>query len=323
MTKRLLASVVFVSGLVAAAAVTPAEAQERYTYLHHSTPTNVFWQAVKLGMDDACAQLEADCQMVFLQQDGNFQEQLNNLEAAIAQQPDGLILTFSGGQIFDETLGRAAEAGIPVIASNVDHPNQDFRLSYIGQDLEIAGYELAKALSEEFPEEGPIHVLIGVNGPGQVWSEQRGAGIERFVKEMAEANPEREITYEKIDAGLDLSVVGQRVGAYVQSQPTTAYLDTGYWAAGAAVALRDLGKEPGEVVMGTFDLVPVVLEEMKNGYIQLTVDQQPYLQGYFPIHQLYLLNNYAFPPFDINTGTALITPDDVDQLVELSAQGVR
>ena len=24
-----------------------AEAKERYTYLHHATPTNVFWQAVK------------------------------------------------------------------------------------------------------------------------------------------------------------------------------------------------------------------------------------------------------------------------------------
>ncbi|MEO1016278.1 MAG: sugar ABC transporter substrate-binding protein [Pseudomonadota bacterium] len=323
MKNRHLPFAVFAAGLAATTAIgTPAEAQERYTYLHHSTPTNVFWQAVKLGMDGACEQLEADCQMVFLQQDGNFQEQLNNLEAAIAQQPDGIIMTFAGGNIFDEALARASEQGIPVIASNVDHPDGE-RLSYIGQDLELAGYELAKGLSEHFPTDGPIHVLIGVNGPGQVWSEQRGAGIERFVQEMAAGSPDREITYEKIDAGLDLSVVGQRVAAYVQSQPTTAYLDTGYWAAGAAVSLRDLGMDPGEVLMGTFDLVPVVLEEMNNGYIQLTVDQQPYLQGYFPVHQLYLLNNYAFPPFDVNTGKALIVPDDVEALLELSAQGVR
>ena len=69
-----------------------ASAKERYTYLHHATPTNVFWQAVKKGMDEACAQIDADCQMVFLQQDGNFQEQLNNLEATIAQKPDGIIV---------------------------------------------------------------------------------------------------------------------------------------------------------------------------------------------------------------------------------------
>src|SRR5690606_16539306 len=81
-----------------------ASAAERYTYLHHATSTNVFWQAVKKGMDEACEQIQADCQMVFLQQDGNFQEQLNNLEAAIAQQPDGIIMTFAGGEIFDEAI---------------------------------------------------------------------------------------------------------------------------------------------------------------------------------------------------------------------------
>ncbi|HET6468761.1 MAG TPA: substrate-binding domain-containing protein, partial [Geminicoccaceae bacterium] len=169
----------------------------QYTYLHHSTSTNVFWQAVKRGMDDACAQVEADCQMVFLQQDGSFQEQLNNLEAAIAQQPDGLIMTFAGGAIFDETLDRAAAQGIPVIGSNVDHPEGTHRLSFVGQDLEQAGYDLARGLSEQFPAEGPIHVLIGISGPGPVWAEQRGAGIARFMDDYIAEHQGREITYEK------------------------------------------------------------------------------------------------------------------------------
>ena len=104
---RLLA----VSSLLAlAVGSVQAQERERYTYLHHATPTNVFWQAVKKGMDEACAQIDADCQMVFLQQDGNFQEQLNNLEATIAQKPDGIIMTFAGGEVFDETLARAEAA---------------------------------------------------------------------------------------------------------------------------------------------------------------------------------------------------------------------
>lgn len=307
--------------LVAGAGV--AQAQERYTYLMHATPTIVFWQAVKRGMDDACALIQADCQLVFLQQDGNFQEQLNNLEAAIAQEPDGIINTFAGGNIFDEALGRAAEAGIPVIASNVDHPDLAYRLAYVGQDLEIAGYELAAAQAANFPAEGPIHVLIGVNGPGQVWSEQRAAGVQRFVEEYAADNPDREVTFERIDAGLDLSVVSSRVSAYLQSTPTTAYFDTGYWMAGVAVAMRDLGREAGDPLLAGFDLVPVVMEEMQNGFIQVTVDQQPYLQGYYPIIQLHLFNTYHFPPFDIDTGKALILPEDVEALLDLSAQGIR
>ena len=300
-----------------------AQDQAQYTYLHHATPTNVFWQAVKLGMDEACAQIDADCQMVFLQQDGNFQEQLNNLEAAIAQQPDGIINTFAGGNVFDEAIDRAMAAGIPVLASNVDHPDGTHRLSFTGQDLEQAGYDLAAGLAPQFPEEGPIHVLIGISGPGQVWAESRGAGIARFMEDYITANPDREITYEKIDSGLDLAVTGQRVAAYVQTTPTTAYFDVGYWAAGAAVSLRDLGKEPGEVLLACFDLVPVVLDEMKSGYIQLTIDQQPFLQGYVPIHQLHMMNKYQLGAYDVNTGKALVRPDQVEALLELSAQGIR
>lgn len=156
-----------------------------------------------------------------------------------------------------------------------------------------------------------------------MWSETRAAGIERFVKEYQAANTDREVTYERIDAGLDLALVGQRVAAYVQATPTTAYFDTGYWHAGAAVTLRDLGKKPGEVLLAGFDLVPVVFDEMKSGYIQLTVDQQPYLQGYYPVHQIYLLNNFKFPPIDVNTGKAIITPADVDALLDLSGKGIR
>lgn len=300
-----------------------AMAAEKYTYLHHATPTNVFWQAVKKGMDEACGQIEADCQMIFLQQDGNFQEQLNNLEAVIAQQPDGIIMTFAGGEIFDEALDRAAAAGIPVLGSNVDHPGKTHRLSFTGQDLEQAGYDLAAGLAPQFPKDGPIHVLIGISGPGQVWAESRGAGIARFMDDYKKANPGRDISYEKIDSGLDLSVTGQRVAAYVQSKPTTAYFDVGYWAAGAAVSLRDLGKKPGEVLLACFDLVPVVMDEMKTGYIQLTIDQQPFLQGYVPIHQLHMMNKYKLGAFDANTGKALVTPDQVDALIALSQQGVR
>jgi simple sugar transport system substrate-binding protein len=89
------------------------------------------------------------------------------------------------------------------------------------------------------------------------------------------------------------------------------------------VSLRDLGKKPGEVLLACFDLVPVVMEEMKSGYVQLTIDQQPFLQGYIPIHQLHMMNKYKLGAWDANTGKALVTPDQVDDLMKLSQEGVR
>ena len=35
---------------------------------------------------------------------------------------------------------------------------------------------------------------------------------------------------------------------------------------------------------------PEILKLMKAGHIDFTIDQQPYLQGFFPVMQLYLYN---------------------------------
>lgn len=75
--------------------------------------------------------------------------------------------------------------------------------------------------------------------------------------------------------------------------------------------------------MAGFDMVPAALQEMKRGYIMLQVDQQPFLQGYLPIVQLYLRAKYKLSGWDANTGKALVGPADVDTLLALSAQGKR
>ena len=41
----------------------------------HSSPSNTFWQAVKKGFDDACAKIQANCQMIFTQTEGSIAEQ--------------------------------------------------------------------------------------------------------------------------------------------------------------------------------------------------------------------------------------------------------
>jgi simple sugar transport system substrate-binding protein len=72
--------------------------------------------------------------------------------------------------MFNDVINKAAAAGIPVICSNTDAPegaNANARLAYIGQDLEVAGYNLTKAMIKYFPK-GKNHVLIGVEGPGLV-----------------------------------------------------------------------------------------------------------------------------------------------------------
>ncbi|HET7714437.1 MAG TPA: sugar ABC transporter substrate-binding protein [Bauldia sp.] len=314
-------------GILALAAPAHAEDALQFTFVHPSNTSNVFYQAVQKGMSDACAQVGAECQMLYVQNEMDIQQELANLETAIAQDVDGIMATIVNDDAYDELVKRAIDAGIPVIAVTTDDSKGaegNARLSFIGQNVGAAGYALAKDVATLFPAEGPIHVLLGVSAPGQNWAEARIAGIEKYLGEYKDANPGRVVTWERIDSGLDLAVTGARVAAYLQQRPdTTAYFDAGFWEAGAAVALKDLGFEPGQIILAGFDTVPQALEQMKAGYIQRVVDQQPYLQGYLSAIQLYLINTYGLSGWDVDTGKAIVTPEAVDQIMDLSLKGIR
>ena len=293
----------------------------------HSGASNTFWQAVQKGYEDACSKIGATCQMVYVQTDGSIQEQVANMEAALSRAPDALITSIVDNTAFDDVIQRARDTGITVIASNVDDLEGaagNARQAFVGQGFIPAGYSLAEAQSANFPAEGPLHVLVGVSGPGQNWSEQRAQGITNFLDEYIAANPDREITYEKIDSGLDLATVGDRVGAYLAANTNTnAYFDTGFWHAAVGRVLADRGIPPGQVLLGGFDLVPDVIEQMEAGYIQVQVDQQPYMQGFMPVMMVYLNETVGLAPTDIDTGQGIVTPDMAPAIKELSAQGVR
>jgi simple sugar transport system substrate-binding protein len=77
--------------------------------------------------------------------------------------------------------------------------------------------------------------------------------------------------------------------------------------------------------MATCDLSPEILEGIADGRIQFAIDQQQYLQGYFPVMllSLHLRNQNTFPDDVIRTGPALVTADNVEALQRLTEQGRR
>jgi simple sugar transport system substrate-binding protein len=329
MTRHLIRTAALAA--LAAGGALPAAAQEegpyQFSVITQTGVDNTFWQSIKRGMDDACTAVGADCQLIFAQENGNLQQQLQNFETAVAQGVDGIALVIVDDTLFDEPVARAMEAGVPVVTLNVDDTeggDGNERLAFVGQDLFQAGYDLMEGIYGMLDTSQPQHVLLGLARPGESWAEQRIGGARLFLEEQKAANPDLQLTWEVIDSANDLSVTGQRICQYVQANPqTTAYIDSGFWLAGAGECLRDLGIEPNQIMMGGFDLVPILLDEMERGYVHLTVDQQPYLQGYLPILQLDLMNRYGLSAWDVNTGKALVRPEDVAQVREFVDLGVR
>lgn len=291
----------------------------KFTYITHGGEENVFWNTVYLGMREAAALTGCEAVMYRPKKEGDLAQESANFESAIALKPDGIVVPIAYTELLP-LVKKATDAGIPVLVANIDAPNPEDRikaggLAYIGQSLRQAGYFLAKNLSKYFPSGS--HALILMEGPGMVWAEERAAGIIQFLKEY-------NCTYERLDVSFEPAVVESRTSAYLQAHPETkAVFSVGYMAYVAGNILQKMGKKPGEVAIGCFDLVPPVIDGIKSGYTTLTIDQQPYLQGFLPIIQLVLMKKFALSAWDVNTGNAIVDKSNVATVEGLSKRGYR
>jgi len=77
----------------------------------------------------------------------------------------------------------------------------------------------------------------------------------------------------------------------------------------------------GKVKGGGYDLLGPTATLLNSGYIQVTIDQQPYLQGFLPILQLYMYkaSNKVSGVADTNTGVKLVDSTTIAQYVAPSA----
>ena len=51
-----------------------------------------------------------------------------------------------------------------------------------------------------------------------------------------------------------------------------------------------------------FDLAVEIASAVQSGAMFATMDQQPYLQGYYPIAQIAMAARYGLTPTDVDTG---------------------
>ena len=82
-------------------------------------------------------------------------------------------------------------------------------------------------------------------------------------------------------------------------------------------------KKPGEIFNFGFDTSPQIVEAFKNGWVQLTADQQPFLQGYLPVLNLCQQVVYGLGPINVDTGAGFVTPGNYKVVGALATEGLR
>ena len=269
-----------------------------------------FFGPVKKGMNDAAGMMGVHCD--FLGTEGvDVPAQAAMVRQAVADGYDGIAVNIIDPEGFDEVIQEAIDQNVPVVGFNVDdHATPNARLSSVNQRLYDAGQALAKHLLPQIPD--GAHVLMTMHDEGVSALEDRLAGQQSVLKGenvrwtvLVSGNDSvkgADVIAEALRAHPDIRIVlgtGQADTEAAGRAIEASFAGQGYWSAG-------------------FDLSPATLRLIQEGHIRCTVDQQPYIQGFYPVMQLTLYLRYGIVPSDIDAGAAIIDKTNVDQVIELS-----
>jgi len=247
---------------------------------------------------------------------------------AIEHNPDGIVVMgHPGYDALAPLFETAASKGILVTLANVDIPElreKYWFTGYVGQDLYQSGYvlgkEAVKRYSDKLKEGARAAIFSGS------WEQParalRAIGVEDALKEaglIVDRVSHPPEVYGNPSEGLSY------VQAYLAAHPDVVLIcfDGGGTTAAAEDYLKNLGKNPGEIIVIGFDLTPGSVKGIKDGYIQLVIDQQPYLQGFMTVLNLVLSKNWMFQGLYIDTGGAIIDKDTIGEVEQLVEEGYR
>jgi simple sugar transport system substrate-binding protein len=274
-----------------------------------------FFDPVKKGMNDAAEMLGVHCD--FMGTEGvNVIEQAEIIRRAIETGYDGIAVNIIDPEAFDAVIQEAMDKGIPVVGFNVDdHATPNARLSSVNQKLYEAGQSLAEHLLSCIPENAQI--LMTMHDEGVSALEDRLNGIRNILKQK-NIKPIVIISGNDSKKGAEVIAKTLKENPGIQIILCTGQADT----EAAGIAIEKSFPNNGYWAAG-FDLSPKTLQLIKDGYIRCTVDQQPYIQGFYPVVQLTLNLRYGIKPSDVDAGAAIIDTSNVDQVIELSKKNFR
>jgi simple sugar transport system substrate-binding protein len=254
---------------------------QHYTMVNHVT-TNVFFTPTQNGAADACKLLGSSYTWTG-SATSNVGEMVNAINSAVSSKANGIATTLISPTAFNTPVQKALAAKIPVVAYNADEP-QTGRLSYIGQDLLVSGQQMGDHIVQLLPNGGEIALFIATPGAANI--QPRIDGAKDTLK--SHSNIKFDVVATGAAVPAELTVINSWAQSHSSAKGMFA-VDAGS-TQGVAQTIQKLGLKSKGWVGGGYDLTPITEQLLAAGYIEFTIDQQPYLQGFIPILQLYMYN---------------------------------
>jgi simple sugar transport system substrate-binding protein len=270
------------------------------------------------------AQADTGARVDFIFSGWSSEKMVQQLREAVASHPDGIAMMGHPGP--DSIMPMAEEAskdGILMMYQNVDVPTvrAKFGGGYVGADLSPQGYALGQeAVRMSGIGKGDKAIVVAD------WSQQnRAIRALGTVKALEDAG----VTVIKLtttpEMATDPNLAIPVVSAGLLANPDTKLIayPGGQMLGNVPTYMQAVGKRPGEIFNIGFDTSAQIVDAFKNGWVQLTSDQQPFLQGYMPILSLCQQKVYGLGALNIDTGAGFVTKENIGAVADLAIEGLR
>ncbi|HZL47416.1 MAG TPA: sugar ABC transporter substrate-binding protein [Solirubrobacteraceae bacterium] len=281
----------------------------KFVIVNHVT-TNPFFVPTQYGAADACKLLGCSYQWTG-SENSNVSQMVNALNTAVTSGAEGIAVALIDLHAFNAPVEAALKAGIPVVAYNADAPGNG-RLSYIGQDLVKAGEDMGERIIAAVPS-GDVAIFIAT--PGSANLQPRVTGVEKAIK--ASGKP---INLHIVATGAAVPAELSTIDAYWVGHSSTKgmYAVDGGSTESLSKVMQKYGLAAKGIKAGGFDLTEETQKLLQEGNIEFTIDQQPYLQGFLPILQLFQwhVSGSLTGPAETDTGLKFLNKTTVAPYVE-------
>jgi simple sugar transport system substrate-binding protein len=277
----------------------------------HETPGDTFWDRIRAGAEQAAKDTGSTLKY---SADPDATKQAVLIQNAIDSKVDGIATTLVTPDALIPTVKKAIAAGIPVDSFNSGFAywQQAGALTHFSSDEFLAGQQAGKRAKDA----GATKILCTIQQTGSVALEDRCKG----VKDSFPNTENLQVN------GADDSAVTSALQAKLAEDKSIDWVIT----LGAAQAIDTLKAAASagrnDLKVGTFDLNADAAKAVQDGKLEFCIDQQPYLQGYMAVTQLYLFKkngNVLGGGKPALTGPSFVDKSNVDQILPFINKNTR
>jgi simple sugar transport system substrate-binding protein len=270
--------------------------------------TNPYFAATKAGAEDAGAQLGIDMLWTGVP-DGNAVNQIAQFQQLVNTGYEAIVVISFEPDAWIAPIRKAVASGVLILTANNDTPKSEREL-YFGQDLVGAAIMQGEMLAKLAGGKGKVAMTNCA--PGSLALDLRVQG----AKQGLTAGGMQHVGVYNTNPADMASELGT-IRDILRAHPDLAAMMPLCGPDTAAAGLVRKSQNLDLPIVGT-DLLYQTLELIRDGHVNGTIGQQPYLQGYLPVMYAYQRVVLGAPRLNLPGGNyylanEIVTKDNVEQ----------